>query len=501
MKASASSAARIETGSAEATLIFPHQLFDPHPCLKKNRPVYVIEDGLFFGTDPHHPLKFHRQKILLHRASMKAYAERLEENGWIVHYVEAGAAMERYLPRGIDTFYLADPVDYLLERRLRRHTSRTGQKLCIVDTPMFLTPPDWFNPWFDGRKRYFMADFYVAQRKRLNILVDSAGKPVGGKWSFDTENRKRWPKNMEPPPVYTPPETNHVLEARAYAAKRFSNNPGASEPFNYPVTHEQALASLRHFLDHRFSGFGDYEDAISTRHAVLHHSVLTPALNIGLLTPQQVLDETFEAMSERDIPLNDAEGFIRQIIGWREFMRIIYVREGVRQRTTNFWRHQRKLDQRWYAGTTGLAPVDHAIGRALASGYCHHIERLMVLGNAMLLCEIDPDEIYRWFMELFIDAYDWVMVPNVYGMSQYADGGLITTKPYFSGSNYLKKMSDYAAGEWCDIWDGLFWRFIEEHRDFYEKQPRLSMMVRTLDKMDAAKKSKLLAAASLYLKS
>lgn len=486
--------------TTEATIIFPHQLFDPHPAIRRDRPVYLVEDTLFFGNDPHQPLKFHKQKLILHRASMKAYAARLEKQGHTVHYIETGPPMADYLPRGVDSLWLVDPVDYLLERRLRRYTGAANIKLRVLDTPMFLTPPEWFNPWFGQRKRYTMADFYIAQRKRMNLLLDKTGKPVGGKWSFDAENRKRWPERMEAPRVYTPSRSTWVDEASAYVEKQFSANPGATGSFAYPVTHEQAQASLRHFLEHRFRGFGDYEDAIARKHTVLHHSLLTPALNTGLLTPQQVIDETLAFLANHEVALNDAEGFLRQIVGWREFMRIVYVREGVKQRTANFWNHSRPLDARWYNGTTGLAPVDHTIKRVLDHAYGHHIERLMVLGNAMLICEIDPDAIYRWFMELFIDAYDWVMVPNVYGMSQYADGGLITTKPYFSGSNYLRKMSDYPADAWCEIWDGLFWRFIERHRVFYEKQPRLSMMVRTLDKMDPAKRERLLRLAGDYLK-
>lgn len=485
--------------SSAATIVFPHQLFDPHPALQRDRPVYLVEDSLFFGNDEHQPITFHKHKLVLHRASMCAYAARLEKKGYRVIHVACGKTMDEYLPRAIDTLWLADPVDYLLERRLRRLAQARGITLRLVDTPMFLTPPDWFTPWFDQRKRYFMADFYVAQRKRLNLLLDKSGKPVGGKWSFDADNRKRWPAASKPPGIYRPASSRVVAEARAFVDRDFSANPGRTDNFWFPVTHEQAEAALRHFLEHRFRGFGDYEDAITGEHTVLHHSVLTPALNTGLLQPRQVLDETLAAMLEYKVPLNDAEGFIRQIVGWREFMRIIYVREGVRQRTGNFWKHRRQLGAGWYEATTGLDPVDQSIRRVVEHAYCHHIERLMVLGNAMLICEIDPDEIYRWFMELFIDAYDWVMVPNVYGMSQFADGGLITTKPYFSGSNYIKKMSDYSAGPWCDIWDGLFWRFIDRHRDFYEKQPRLSMMVRTLDKMDKQKRSRLIHQADQFL--
>lgn len=484
----------------DATIIFPHQLFEHHPALHKSRPVYLVEDGLFFGHDAHQPLHIHKHKLMLHRASMKAYAAQLTKRGFEVHYIEAGPAMPAYFPDKTDTLWLADPVDYLLERRLRRTATARGCKLHVLDTPMFLTPPGWFNPWFDQRKRYFMADFYIAQRKRLGLLLDKSGQPAGGKWSFDAENRKRWPAGSKPPSFYTPGARNqHVADAVAWVNSTHADHPGSADAFWYPVTHKEARQSLAHFLEHRFRGFGDFEDAISREHAIMHHAVLTPALNTGLLTPQEVIDATQDAIREYKIPLNDAEGFIRQIIGWREFMRIIYVREGVKQRTGNFWRHQRRLDQRWYKGTTGLDPLDHAIRQTVKNSYAHHIERLMVIGNAMLLCEINPDEIYRWFMELFIDAYDWVMVPNVYGMSQYADGGLITTKPYFSGSNYIRKMSDHEAGPWCDIWDGLFWRFIDLHRGFYEKQPRLSMMVRTLDKMDGAKRKKLLRLAGDYL--
>ena len=193
------------------------------------------------------------------------------------------------------------------------------------------------------------------------------------------------------------------------------------------------------------------------------------------------------------------EGFIRQIIGWREFIRGIYVTKGSQERTTNFWNFNKKIPDSFYTGTTGIVPIDQTIKKVNETGYCHHIERLMVLGNFMVLCEFDPDEVYRWFMEMFIDSYDWVMVPNVYGMSQYSDGGLMSTKPYISGSNYLFKMSDYKKGGWEIIWDGLFWRFMDNHRDFFIKNPRMRMLVSTFDKMEGEKKNKLLSAAEIFL--
>jgi deoxyribodipyrimidine photolyase-related protein len=214
---------------------------------------------------------------------------------------------------------------------------------------------------------------------------------------------------------------------------------------------------------------------------------LSPLLNVGLLTPKEVLDEVLTAADNRKIPLNSLEGFVRQIIGWREFIRGAYLSIGEKQRKSNFWNCSNKLPAAFYEGTTGVEPVDTIINRALRHCYCHHIERLMILGNLMLLCEIHPDEVYRWFMELFIDAYDWVMVPNVYGMSQYADGGLITSKPYISSSNYIRKMSDFAVGPWCEIWDALFWRFVEKHREVFAENPRMKVMIFQLKRMGRKK--------------
>ena len=251
----------------------------------------------------------------------------------------------------------------------------------------------------------------------------------------------------------------------------------------------------------RFQSFGAYEDAIVTHENILHHSVLTPMLNVGLLTPQFVVDETIRFANENDIPLNSLEGFIRQIIGWREFIRAVYQLKGTEERTKNYWNFTRKIPVSFWNGTTGIDPIDSTIKKVLETGYCHHIERLMVLGNFMLLCEFDPNEVYRWFMELFIDAYDWVMVPNVYGMSQFADGGLMATKPYISGSNYLMKMSDYKKGAWQEVWDGLFWKFMHIHRDFFLQNPRLGMLVNTFDKMPATKQQMHLSNAKRFLES
>jgi deoxyribodipyrimidine photolyase-related protein len=315
----------------------------------------------------------------------------------------------------------------------------------------------------------------------LNVLLTANKKPLGGQWSFDPENRKKLPKGIAVPAIPRVPETDDIRAARASVREDFQHAIGEDTAFNYPTDHASAAQWLTTFIRDRLQTFGDYEDAISRDHAVLFHSVLTPMLNVGLLSPRQVIDA---ALAEADrVPLNSLEGFVRQVIGWREFVRLVYLTRGRKQRTQNFWRFTRKMPTSFYDGTTGIEPVDHVIRQVLRTGYCHHIERLMVLGNFFLLCDIHPDAVYRWFMELFIDAYDWVMVPNIYGMSQYADGGVMTTKPYISGSSYVLKMSNFAKGAWCPIWDALYWRFIDLHSDFFSANPRMAVMVKMKDKL------------------
>lgn len=474
----------------EVALIYPHQLFEKHPAIQKGRETFLIEDPLFFGTDSEQPLRFHAKKLMLHRASMKAFASGKELN-----YIElpkgesrSDRLLENILPKEATKIVCVDPVDFLLERRMRRVADARGIDLELLTSPMFLTPDDFMEETMNGMKKPFMKTFYEAQRKRMGILLEANGKPIGGKWSYDADNRKKLPKTVQVPEGYSPPLREEVREAKEWVKKRFPEALGMTARFQYGITREDALEALDLFLKERFALFGDYEDAISVNHRVAFHSVLTPYLNIGLLTPQEVTDRILDYGAEYEIPLNCIEGFVRQVIGWREFMRIIYLRHGVFERKENFWGFTRKIPESFYDGTTGIEPIDHVIQALLEDGYCHHIERLMVLGNFMMLCRFDPDEVYRWFMEFFIDAYDWVMVPNVYGMSQFADGGIFATKPYLSGSNYIRKMSDFKKGDWCDVWDGLFWSFVEDHRSFFRKNYRLAQMVRLHERMAEEKK-------------
>lgn len=489
----------------EATALFPHQLFARHPSVRRGRPVYLVEDSRFFG-DTRTNISFHTKKLVLHRASMKAFEAHLIQRGYEVHYIEhdsvkdGGGLSARLLKDGVRTLYIADPVDIFLIQRLTDETKRAGITLLIDSTPAFMTDPAWFTDFFKQAPHYSMTSFYIAQRKRLSVMLDE-GKPVGGKWTFDTQNRERLPESAAIPP-YRPPALNtFVDEAIDYVQKRFSHSQGDGSPFLYPITHQQASQALEDFLENRFSLFGKFQDAMRRDGFLLFHSLLSPSLNIGLLTPEEVVRSalTFAEHKKGKIPINSLEGFIRQIIGWREFVRAVYCLEGERQRTSNFWGHNRRLPDSFYTGTTGIEPVDNIVERVQDQAYCHHIERLMVLGNFMLLCEIHPTEVFRWFMEMFIDSYDWVMVPNVYGMSQYADGGLMTTKPYISSSRYILRMSNYKEGPWCEIWDALYWRFIDKHREVFRKIPRMSIMVSAFDRLPAPKRQRHLSMAEQFL--
>ncbi len=444
---------------------------------------------------------------MLHRASMKAYEEVLLQKGYSVLYVEARqpeSDIRLLLPwlyqKGTRHIRYAETTDNWLEKRLTSGCRREGISFNRYPSPSFLNEMPAMEEYFNHRKNYFQTDFYTWQRKERKWLLDGAGKPLGGRWTFDSDNRKRFPRNEKIPPLPSLTENTFIQEARVYTEKYYPDNYGYTSTFIYPVTFTGADEWLDQFISHRLKHFGTYEDAMVKDQPFLYHSLLSPLLNCGLLEPQQVLDKVLDKALASDTPLNDLEGFIRQLTGWREFIRIVYEREGTVQRTRNFWGFRRKIPPAFWTGETGIHPVDHVIKRVLKYGYAHHIERLMVLGNFMLLCEFDPDDVYRWFMELFADSYDWVMVPNVYGMTQFADGGLMTTKPYISGSNYLLKMGNWDKGPWQEVWDGLFWRFMHQQRAFFNSNPRLGMLLKTLDNMSSEKRNRHLANAEMFLK-
>lgn len=509
-------------------VILGNQLF-PRALLRDRRRcrVFMAED---IGLCTY--VRHHKQKIAMFLAAMRAYADELRSAGFDVHYERLddsapGAAthddyeakLARFIRRvQVRRIEMWEIEDKFFESRMRAFAAQVGLELSFRPSPMFVTSREEFTNWLRGRRPH-MAAFYQWQRRRLGMLVDQAGEPVGGRWSFDSENRQKLPRDQPIPPPPRTADNPHLRQVVPLVLARFGDHPGelSVQSWWLPTTRREALDWLRRFLAERLDFFGPYEDALSSRDPVLFHSVLTPALNLGLITPQEVLDECMSYAAKHDVRPASLEGFVRQIVGWREFVRGVYQRFSDEQEQRNFFGHRRRLSAAWYTGTTGLAPLDDVIHKALRFGWTHHIERLMIVGNLMTLCEILPSEAYRWFMEMYVDSSDWVMAPNVYGMGIFSDGGVFATKPYICGSNYIRKMSDSrasrekskrageglfagdAADHWCEIMDGLYWRFVDKHRTFFRGQARMAQMVAALDRLQANRRRRLFAMAEQFI--
>ena len=476
--------------------------------------IFMAEDlGLCTYT------RHHKLKIVLFLAAMRYFADDLDDQGFDVSYDRLDEQLEasgkppsyeqkltEYLEENehIDELVHFEIEDKFFEHRIATFCGKHKLKRTELPSPMFLTSRQQFAEYLDDANgKPFMARFYERQRKRLNILVDKEGKPKGGQWSFDADNRKKLPKDVRIPKMNYANPTEHVHDVVALVNEYFADHPGQIEDVEesvwFPTTRRQALAWLTDFLDYRLEKFGDYEDALSDRGDWLFHSVLTPTLNLGLITPDEIIERTLRQAKRKGTPMNSLEGFVRQIIGWREFIRGIYQNYSDVEESENSFNHHRKMKACWFTGETGMPPLDDAIKKAIRLGWTHHIERLMVLSNFMNLCEIEPKQAHDWFMQMFIDSSDWVMGPNVYGMGLRSDGGIFSTKPYICGSNYLLKMSDYSKGDWCDAADGLYWRFVENNKAFFESNPRMSMMTRSLAKLKSERKEKIFAAAERFI--
>jgi deoxyribodipyrimidine photolyase-related protein len=477
-----------------ALVLFPNQLFEP-AHLPEVDIIYVVEEPLFFGTDSQYPLPLHKQKLVLHRASMRRYVEEvLWPADYNVEYLElkdikkTSDVLVRAQKAGAEVVVVFDPTDHAIEERFKNALDGevdTPFELRVLPNPSFMLRRGEIREYFAGKTKHKFADFYQWQRERFNILIDEKYKPVGGKWSYDVENRKALPKDHVAPGFASFGDHKQVYDAIAWVEKNFPDNPGSVESFFWPTSHDEAVAWFNDFLKNRLENFGAYEDAIDGQAMLLYHSGISAPMNIGLLTPEQVVNLTLKYHEKTPVNLPSLEGFIRQVIGWREYIRGIYVSGNVSMRNSNGLGQSRMLSEQWWNGTTGIPPFDDVVAKVQKTAYAHHIERLMIAGNLMLLAEIKPEEVYKWFSALFIDAYDWVMVPNVYGMSQFSDLGSMVTKPYISGSNYILTMSHYEKGTWCDVWDGLFWDFVDKHQELLAKNPRTSMMVKSLGKISA----------------
>lgn len=466
----------------KAALVLATQQFEHHPALDDPE----IDMVLFVESDAAYRRRpYHAHRIVLLLSAMRHTAERLERAGVRVERVVLDAGLGfleglRALVREHDVDALAwmSATDRGIDRRLRRFCDEEGLRTRIYPDGLFLTPAADVDEWFGAHPTARMDDFYRWQRRRTGILMDGA-QPAGRRWNFDADNREPLPRGgIEVPPLPAPELDDITQGVIAEVARRFPDAPGDAAQFWLPVTPDDARVWLEDFVTTRLALFGRYEDAMAAGEAFLFHSVLSPLLNIGLLSVDEVVAAALEA---RDVPLASLEGFVRQVIGWREYMRGAY-RAMPALREANHFVLTRKLEPWWYT-ERGIPddlpiPVRTVLERVHRWGYAHHIERLMVLGNWFLLQGYDPREVFDWFSALFVDAYDWVMVPNVQGMSQYADGGRVATKPYISGGAYLQKMGSWwgSAAEARDSeFTGAYWDFLDAHEDRLTGNPRLSL--------------------------
>lgn len=487
-------------------IILGNQLF-PIDYIKQTncKKIFIAED---YGLCKEY--KHHKLKILMFFLAMRKYRDELINKGYEVYYhrIEDKCfkdSFENKLNKIISDHNIKEVnyfeiVDKFFSKRIKDMEHKSNIAWRQFDNPMFLLSKKEFKKYGAGKNNFLMANFYKLMRKKFNILIKKDGKPVGEKWSFDDENRKKILKNTIIPNKPKNKFYKNIPSLKKHIIKNFNDHPGNMDNLWFPVTRQESLIWLDKFFKEKFTNFGTYEDAMQINNNFLFHSNLSSLMNMGLLTPKEIIDKAFIYHKNNNIPLNSLEGFIRQIIGWREFIKGIYDLKGEEQIKSNFWNHNNSLSKDWYEGTTGIEPLDDTIIDCINYGYTHHIPRLMIVANLMTLSRIHPDEIYKWFMEMFIDSADWVMVPNVYGMATFADGGILSTKPYICGSNYLLKMSNYKKGKWSDIIDGLYWKFISDNLDFFKTNPRLSIMVNALNKMNLNRKKLIFKNAEHFIK-
>jgi deoxyribodipyrimidine photolyase-related protein len=482
-------------------LLLPNQLFPLKMLdLKNINLIYLIEEPRYF-TD----FKFHKLKIMYHRASMKKYADLLNKELKInkikciykeFHQVDKTF----YSSINKETTIYFNPIDHKLEAKFKK----TLYNAIMKDNLNFLSTPKEIEnnkSIFYKKGKYSHDMFYKFQRKRLNILIYNK-KPINGKWSFDTENRNALPDKISIPKIPKIKKDKYYKEALNYVDKYFSQNYGSVTEWNFPIDTKTAINWLKNFIKKRLPNFGPYEDAVSIDNPFLFHSVLSPMMNIGILPDIYVVKITNDYYEKHKtlIPIASYEGFIRQVIGWRNYIYSIYTLEP-KMYEKNTLKHVNKLNESYWLATTKIDPIDAIIKNIVKYCYCHHIERLMYLGNWFLINEIDPKEVYRIFMEWTIDAYDWVMVPNVMGMSQYADGGKMMTRIYFSSSNYINKMSNFKKNkddEWWKIWDAIYYSFINKHYDVLKNNYATSRQAIYWKNKSDQEKEQLLKIAKIY---
>lgn len=449
----------------------------------------------------------HKKKVAFIFSAMRHFAKHLESLGWRVDYIqfkdpsssgtlrgEVRRAIKRHGAKGV---IVTEPGEYRLKAEIAGWSECLAVAVDCVEDRRFVASHSFFQNWAQGRKQLRMEYFYREMRKKTGLLMQG-DKPEGGKWNYDADNRKPARADLfMPRPFHVAPDeiTSAVLDL---VAAELPDNFGTLQPFSYAVTQEGARAALAHFVQHALPFFGDYQDAMLSSEPFLYHSVLSLYINVGLLDPLEVCLRVERAYYEGHAPLNAVEGFIRQIIGWREYIRGIYWQNMPGYTEQNYFEAARDLPEFYWTGDTDMACLAASIRQTRDEAYAHHIQRLMVTGNFAMLAGVDPKAVHEWYLAVYFDAFEWVEAPNVIGMSQFADGGLMGSKPYAASGNYINKMSDYCGGCRYDVkqktgaqacpFNALYWDFLVRNEDKLRSNPRLGQVFRTWDKMSEDKK-------------
>ncbi|MDQ2896609.1 MAG: cryptochrome/photolyase family protein [Actinomycetota bacterium] len=436
--------------------------------------------------------RFHRQKLHLILVAMRTFADELRDRGTEVEVIRAPTMKEgleqhcrRHKPASVR---LMAPKSVTGRQRLSELP-----KVELVADNMFLSDPEWFAGWARNRRRLVMEDFYRLQRRRLNLLMDG-GEPVGGRWNFDTENRRPADTSTVSSGPYRPRETEHDKAVRRELDEANFRMWGEDGPRRWPASRTEARRALRRFIDERLPQFGTYQDAMLRGQRTMWHSLLSSSLNLGLLDPLECAQAAEVAYREERAPLNSVEGFIRQIVGWREYVWCMYWHAQDTWAGANALEAHAPLPAVLETGETNMACLHDAVGGLRRTAYSHHIERLMLYGNLVLLCGTEPDAALDWYHRAFIDGYDWVMAPNVLGMATWADGGRMMTKPYAASGRYINRMSDYCAscayrpdqriGEQACPFTTMYWDFLARHQQRLAGNHRMAMPLRNLERID-----------------
>ncbi len=460
----------------------------------------------------------HKAKIAYILSAMRHHADTLQKSDWMVDYVkldepensgsftgELARAVERHMP---DAIQVTEAGEWRVKAMLDSWPDRFDVPVAILPDDRFLCGHAEFEAWAEGRKQLRMEFFYREMRRKTGLLMDG-DKPEGGQWNFDAENRKPAKRDlMMPRPLHFEPDaiTREVIEM---VELRFPGYMGRTEKFSFAVAREDALKQQAHFLEHALPQFGDYQDAMLSGEPFLWHSILSPYINSGLLDPLELCREVEERYRAGKVPINAAEGFIRQIIGWREYVRGIYWLAGPDYVERNELGAERDLPSFYWTGETDMHCMSEAIGQTLELAYAHHIQRLMITGNFALIAGVDPKQVHEWYLAVYADAYEWVELPNTLGMSQFADGGMLASKPYAASGAYINRMSDYCGNCRFDVkqrigpdacpFNALYWGFIARNEAKLRGNPRMAMPYKNWERMNEADKIALLAQAKQFL--